>query len=58
MTPPDSPAAGRACAKHQRDDERLPYLAWHARASEASRKGQRQTQCSGCRRWFFPWEMR
>lgn len=46
------------CAGHQTEAQKLPYMAWHHRAHEAHRRGQRQTQCSECKRWFFSWELR
>lgn len=51
-------SASRACDWHQSDKagEKLGYLAWHDKAARTYAKGERQTQCPGCCRWFFPWE--
>jgi 8-oxo-dGTP pyrophosphatase MutT (NUDIX family) len=46
------------CFDHQPDSEKLGYIQWHYKALTTYRKGERQTQCSECRRWFFSWEMK
>jgi len=46
------------CADHITDDEQLPYVAWHDRSNESKSHGEKQEQCSECRRWFWSWEQR
>ena len=46
------------CADHQADEKKLPYLRWHAKAAQSAKKGLKQQQCSECRRYYWPWEMR
>jgi hypothetical protein len=36
---------------------KLPYLAWHAYAEERYKKGDKQTRCSICGRWYFKDEL-
>jgi hypothetical protein len=43
------------CKKHKA--ENLPYLAWHAYAKERTDKGDKQTQCKVCGRWYFKNEL-
>jgi hypothetical protein len=44
-----------ACGWHTTGDG-IGYLAWHARAARSWRRGERQTRCPSCFRYFFPWE--
>ena len=46
------------CTDHIKQDERLGYMAWMERANVSHRKGEKQRQCSECRRWYFAWELR
>jgi hypothetical protein len=50
------PPVPAACRWHLTEEQRLPYLAWHARAERSRRRGERQTRCPGCSKWIFPWE--
>ena len=56
MTRQRSGPAPVACFPHRQEPNPLDYLAWHSRAAEATRRGERQRQCPGCKLWFFPWE--
>ena len=44
------------CADHIAGANPLGYLEWHDKAARTYGKGARQQQCSGCHRWYFPWE--
>jgi hypothetical protein len=46
------------CEEHITREEQLPYLAWHSKAAESTRKGIRQTKCGECGLFIFPWERR
>lgn len=39
------------CKKHKA--ENLPYLAWQAYAKERIQKGDKQTECKVCGRWYY-----
>jgi hypothetical protein len=43
------------CKKHKAPN--LPYLAWQAYAKERTKKGDKQTQCKICGRWYFKDEL-
>jgi hypothetical protein len=36
---------------------KLPYLAWQAYAEERTKKGDKQTRCKICGRWYFKDEL-
>jgi len=44
-----------AC-KHKPKNEELGYLAWHDWADSMAKKGEKQTQCPVCKKWFFKCE--
>jgi len=46
------------CKEHQKVKQKRSYTAWHARAADSYRKGERQRQCSECNLWFWSWEMK
>ena len=39
------------CRTHKIDDK--SYLVWQAYARERNKKGDKQTQCNDCGRWFY-----
>lgn len=39
------------CKSHKAP--KLPYLAWHAYTEERYKKGDRQTRCTICGRYYF-----
>lgn len=47
----NKPLPKEPCKSHKAQD--LPYLAWHAYAKERHDKGDRQTKCKICGRWYF-----
>jgi hypothetical protein len=42
------------CKKHKK---KLSYLAWMEYAEKKRQAGERQEQCTVCKRWFFKEEM-
>jgi len=43
------------CKKHKAP--KLSYLAWQAYAEKRTKKGDKQTQCETCKRWYFKDEL-
>ena len=40
------------CKRHNRDNTN--YLGWIEIAEQRRKKGEKQTQCKVCGRWYFP----
>ncbi len=60
MPPPDAepgPKRAMRCVDHIASDDKLSYLAWHAKSERSQGQGLKQTQCDECKRWQWPWEM-
>ena len=55
MIPNVIPIKKEPCKSHKAED--LPYLAWQAEAKRRLKKGEKQTQCKTCGRWYFKDEM-
>ena len=43
------------CGYHERDE--IGYNAWHERARQLARDGQKQVRCDDCGRWLWPHEL-
>lgn len=41
----------KECSTHKREE--MSYLVWQANAKERLKKGDKQTQCKVCGRWYF-----
>ena len=52
---PDIKITKEPCKKHKSPE--LTYIAWHAYAEERYKKGDKQTQCSICGRFYFKDEL-
>jgi len=43
--------------RHNSQQEKLNYLKWVEFAESEVAKGNKQTQCSKCKKWYFPSEL-
>jgi hypothetical protein len=51
----NKPIPKQPCKTHKAPN--LPYLAWQAYAEERTKKGDKQTRCEICKRWYFEDEL-